>query len=134
MDSLLILYCNVVTIAASSGLNDSEIENMVKEAEANAESDRLRRETIEMANRAESMISDTEKALDDFKDQLDSTEAEKVKQEINNLRAEVVKAGENNTSPEDLKSKIDQLQNSSLKLFEMVYKKRAQDNNNPQDQ
>ncbi|KAI8370511.1 hsp7-like protein [Radiomyces spectabilis] len=113
-----------MTIAASSGLSESEIEAMVQQAEANAEQDRKRRDAIEMANRADSVANDTEKALDDFKDQLDNTEAEKLRTQIQGLREIVTKAQSGDTSVESdaLKSKVDELQQSSLKLFEMVYK------------
>ncbi|CAO3637484.1 unnamed protein product [Cunninghamella blakesleeana] len=119
-----------MTIAASSGLSNDEIENMIQQAEANAEADRARRDTIEMANRADSVMSETEKAMDDFKEQLDKAEADKLREQITNLRAEALKAqaGDAEVKPEELKAKIDELQQSSLKLFEMVYKNRAQQN------
>ncbi|SAL97417.1 hypothetical protein [Absidia glauca] len=119
-----------MTIAASSGLSSDEIENMIQQAEANAEADRARRDTIEMANRADSVMSETEKAMDDFKEQLDKAEAHKLREQITNLRAEALKAqsGEADVKPEELKAKIDELQQSSLKLFEMVYKNRASQN------
>ncbi|ORX54612.1 hsp7-like protein [Hesseltinella vesiculosa] len=120
-----------MTIAASSGLSESEIEAMVKQAEENAEADRRHRDTIEMANRADSVASDTEKALDDFKDQLDNAEAEKLRSQIQSLREQVTLAqgGDTSSSPDDIKAKIDELQQSSLKLFEMVYKQRAAQQN-----
>ncbi|KAI9027221.1 hsp7-like protein [Phycomyces nitens] len=119
-----------MTIAASSGLSSDEIENMINQAEANAESDRARRETIEMANRADSVMTETEKAMDDFKEQLDKAEADKLKEKIVSLRVEAMKAqsGDESVKPEELKSKIDDLQSSSLKLFELVYKNRAAQN------
>ncbi|KAG2206534.1 hypothetical protein INT47_008551, partial [Mucor saturninus] len=119
-----------ITIAASSGLSSDEIEKMVQDAEKNAEADRARRDTIEMANRAESIMSETEKAMEDFKEQVDKSESEKLKEQIEALRAETVKAqaGDTDVQPEHLKEKIDQLQQTSLKLFEMVYKNRAQQN------
>lgn len=129
--TLFLLCCvSIVTIAASSGLSNDEIENMISQAEANAEADRARRETIEMANRADSVMSETEKAMDDFKEQLDSAEAEKLKEKITALRGEALKAqaGDAAVNPEELKAKIDDLQSSSLKLFEMVYKNRAAQN------
>ncbi|KAI8092214.1 hsp7-like protein [Gilbertella persicaria] len=124
-----------MTIAASSGLSNDEIENMIQQAEANAEADRARRETIEMANRADSVMSETEKAMDDFKEQLDKAEAEKLKEKITALRGEALKAqsGDAGVNPEELKAKIDDLQSSSLKLFEMVYKNRAQQNEGASD-
>ncbi|KAI7872700.1 hsp7-like protein [Spinellus fusiger] len=119
-----------ITIAASSGLSSTEIENMIQQAEANAESDRARRETIEMANRADSVMAETEKSMEDFKEQLDKAEAEKLKEKIVALRVEALKAqaGDESLKPEDLKAKIDDLQTSSLKLFELVYKNRAAQN------
>ncbi|KAI8141019.1 mitochondrial matrix atpase [Fennellomyces sp. T-0311] len=119
-----------MTIAASSGLSEDEIESMVKQAEMNAEQDRMRRESIEMANRADSVVGDTEKALNDFKDQLDSGEAEKLRAQLQALREEAAKAqsGDAAVEPTALKAKIDELQQSSLKLFEMVYKQRAAQN------
>lgn len=97
---------------------------MIKQAEANAEQDRLRRESIEMANRADSVVADTEKALNDFKDQLDAAEADKLRTQMQTLREDVAKAqsGDTSVQPSELKAKIDELQQSSLKLFEMVYK------------
>ena len=110
---------------------------MVQEAERNAEADHLRRYTIEMANRAESVMSETEKAMDDFKDQIDAAEADKLRQKIVALKAETAKtqAGDTEVKVEELKAKIDDLQSSSLKLFEMVYKNRAQqqDDSQPKD-
>ncbi|KAF7724336.1 70-kilodalton heat shock protein [Apophysomyces ossiformis] len=116
-----------MTIAASSGLTESEIDSMVKQAEENAERDKQRRDAIEMANRADSVVNDTEKALNDFKDQLDSSEADKLRAQMQGLREEVARAqgGDESINPADLKSKIDELQQSSLKLFELVYKQRA---------
>ncbi|KAI8359090.1 hsp7-like protein [Choanephora cucurbitarum] len=123
-----------ITIAASSGLSNDEIEKMVQEAERNAEADRLRRDAIEMSNRAESVMSETEKAMDDFKDQIDAAEADKLRQKIVALKAETAKtqAGDTEVKVEELKAKIDDLQSSSLKLFEMVYKNRAQQQDDPQ--
>ncbi|OAD77932.1 hypothetical protein PHYBLDRAFT_180049 [Phycomyces blakesleeanus NRRL 1555(-)] len=119
-----------MTIAASSGLSESEIEAMVRQAEENAETDRRYRETIEMANRADSVVHDTDKALEDFKDQLDASEAEGLRSQMQTIREEVAKAqaGDASVQPDDLKAKIDSLQQASLKLFEMVYKKRAGQN------
>ncbi|CAO3648702.1 unnamed protein product [Cunninghamella echinulata] len=124
-----------LTIAASSGLSNDEIENMIQQAEANAEADRARRDTIEMANRADSVMSETEKAMEDFKEQLDKAEADKLREQITNLRSEALKAqaGEADIKPDELKAKIDELQQSSLKLFEMVYKNRAQQNEGSSD-
>ncbi|KAI7874220.1 hypothetical protein K492DRAFT_174726 [Lichtheimia hyalospora FSU 10163] len=88
-----------------------------------------------MANRADSVMSETEKAMDDFKEQLDKAEAEKIKAKITELREEAMKAQSGDVAnPEELKAKIDDLQQSSLKLFEMVYKNRAAQDGGDQQQ
>jgi molecular chaperone DnaK len=113
-----------MSIVASSGLSDNEIENMIKESEQFAESDAKRKNAIEATNAAESVISETEKHMTDFKDQLDGTEAEKIRGLITQLR-DTMAQGEN-AEPEDIKKQSTDLQQSSLKLFEMVYKNKAQ--------
>ncbi len=60
-----------IRIEASSGLSDNEIENMVKDAEAHAEEDQKRREAVESRNRLDSLVYQTEKNLEDWKDSLD---------------------------------------------------------------
>ncbi|KAJ1559149.1 70-kilodalton heat shock protein [Cladochytrium tenue] len=114
-----------ITLAASSGLSKSEIENMVSEAEAHAESDRQRRDVIEESNKAESACHETEKAMDDFKDSLDAAEAERLRGKIAELRAFLAQ-GADSLTPEAIKEKTGDLQKDSLKLFEMVYKKQQQ--------
>lgn len=113
-----------MSIVASSGLSDNEIENMIKESEQFAESDAKRKNAIEATNAAESVISETEKHMSDFKDQLDGSEAEKIRGLITQLR-DTMAQGEN-AEPEDIKKQSTDLQQSSLKLFEMVYKNKAQ--------
>ncbi|RKO91800.1 heat shock protein 70 family [Blyttiomyces helicus] len=115
-----------LTIAASSGLSDAEISNMINQAEQFAESDKKRKDVIESSNKAESIIHETEKAMGDFKDQIDAAESEKIRALITELREVLAKSPEDNT-PEGIKEKADEVQNASLKLFEMVYKKRASD-------
>lgn len=117
-----------ITIAASSGLSESEIENMIQDAEKFAETDKERKNLIEASNSADSVINDTEKAMTDFKDQLDAAEADKLKTQISELREVVSKAqggDETGLTSEEIKKKTGELQQASLKLFELVYKKRA---------
>lgn len=121
-----------ITIASGSGLSDSEIENMVSDAEKYAESDKGRKSAIEMANRADSVVNDTEKALKEFEDRLDKTEAEQIKTKIADLREYIAKnqTGEGEASAEDLKAKTDELQNASLTLFDKMHKARAESSGN----
>ncbi|TPX43954.1 hypothetical protein SeMB42_g04505 [Synchytrium endobioticum] len=113
-----------ITIAASSGLSDSEIENMIRQAETHAEADKKRKDVIEASNHAEQIINDTEKAMGDFKDQLDKEEESKIREKIKELR-EILSQGPDDLDAETIKSKYGDVQQSSLKLFEMVYKKKS---------
>ncbi|KAG0374633.1 Stress-70 protein, mitochondrial [Mortierella sp. AD032] len=112
-----------MSIVASSGLSKDEIENMIRDSEKFAEADRKKKEQIEATNHAESVISETEKNMEEFKGQLDASEAEKIKEQITKLR-EVLQKGDN-VEAEDIKKDVSELQQGSLKLFEMVYKKNA---------
>ncbi|KAL1678978.1 heat shock protein 70 family [Schizophyllum commune] len=115
-----------MTIASSSGLNDSDIERMVSDAEQYAEADKARRALIEEANKADSVCADTEKALNEFKDQVDATEKEKVTALIAELRELAVKgqAGDASVTADTIREKISETQNASLGLFQKVYEKR----------
>jgi molecular chaperone DnaK len=116
-----------ITLASGSGLSDSEIESMVEDAERYQESDKERKNAIEAANRADSVLNDTEKALKEFEDRLDKTEAEKIREKIASLREFVTKsqAGEGEASAADLKEKTEDLQNASLTLFDQMHRARA---------
>ncbi|KAF9336908.1 Stress-70 protein, mitochondrial [Linnemannia elongata] len=112
-----------MSIVASSGLSKDEIENMIRDSEKFAEADRKKKEQIEATNHAESVISETEKNMDEFKGQLDASEADKIKEQITKLR-EVLAKGDN-VEAEEIKKDVSELQQGSLKLFEMVYKKHS---------
>ncbi|CAG8804884.1 8298_t:CDS:2, partial [Cetraspora pellucida] len=120
-----------ITITAQSGLNKDEIENMIHEAERHAEADREKKESIESLNRADSVISDIEKSMAEFKDQLDAAEAENIKSQIQSLRDLTAKAQSEDVKAADINAKISEVQSSSLKLFEMAYKKARRGAENP---
>src|SRR6266516_3190556 len=80
-----------ITIASGSGLSESEIENMVNDAEKYGQQDKERKAAIEAANRADSVLNDTEKALKEFEDKLDKAEADSIKEKIATLREFVAK-------------------------------------------
>merc|ERR1712228_428472 len=115
-----------IVIQSSGGLNKDEIENMVREAEANAEADKINRERVEAINQAEGILHDTESKMDEFKDQLPSEDTAKMKEKIAEVREKL--ADKENMDPEVIKQTVSELQQSSLKLFEMAYKKMAADN------
>ncbi|CAG8720818.1 12069_t:CDS:2, partial [Dentiscutata heterogama] len=97
-----------------------------------ADADREKKESIEALNRADSVVSDIEKSMAEFKDQLDSSEAENIKSQIQSVRDLTTKAqGGEDVKAEDINAKISELQTSSLKLFEMAYKKRSAENPQP---
>merc|ERR1719381_194896 len=114
-----------IVIQSSGGLSKDEIENMVRDAEANAEADKLNRERVEAINQAEGILHDTESKMDEFKDQLPSEDVAKMKEKIQEVRDKL--QDKENMDPEDIKKTVSDLQQSSLKLFEMAYKKMAAD-------
>ncbi|KAI0090713.1 heat shock protein 70 family [Irpex rosettiformis] len=119
-----------MTIASSSGLSDKDIERMVEESEKYAETDKARKVIIEEANKADSVCADTEKAMNEFKDQLDATEKEKVEKLVTELRAIAVKgqAADESVTVDVIREKISETQQASLGLFQKVYEKRAAEN------
>ncbi|KAG6850874.1 hypothetical protein H0H93_007492 [Arthromyces matolae] len=125
-----------MTIASSSGLSDKDIEKMVADAERFAEADKERRSLIEEANRASSVSTDTEKALNEFKDQLDTAEKEKVAKLVEELRELATKGQSQDSSvtAQAIKEKIDETQNASLNLFKKVYEKRSAEQSSQQEQ
>ena len=114
-----------IVIQSSGGLSKDEIERMIVEAQENAEADVKRKETIESRNSAEQMINDTEKNLDEFKDQLETEQVDELKEKITSLREFV---GNDNATAEDIRKEAGDLQAASLKVFEIAYKKKAAEN------
>ncbi|XP_018012862.1 heat shock 70 kDa protein cognate 5 [Hyalella azteca] len=112
-----------IVIQSSGGLSKEEIENMVRKAEQYAAEDKKKRELIEAINQGESIIHDTESKLDEFKDQLPADEVSKLKTDIQAVRELI--AIKDSADPEEIKKKVTELQQASLKLFEMAYKKMA---------
>ena len=106
-----------ITIQASGGLSDDDIEQMVKDAEENAESDKERRELIEAKNQAESLIHSTEKSMEDHADKVDPTTIEAIELAISALKddLETENAGK-------IKSGIQNVTDAAMKLGEAIYK------------
>ena len=106
-----------ITIQASGGLSDDDIEQMVKDAEENAESDKERRELIEAKNQAESLIHSTEKSMEDHSDKVDPTTIEAIELAISALKddLETENAGK-------IKSGIQNVTDAAMKLGEAIYK------------
>ncbi|KAG5933524.1 hypothetical protein E4U53_000958 [Claviceps sorghi] len=119
-----------ITIASGSGLSDNEIQQMVEDSEKYAESDKERKSAIEAANRAHSVLNDTERALTDYADKLDKTEADAIKEKLNSLREFITKnqSGEGTATAAEIKQKTDELQMASLNLFDKMHKGRNESN------
>ncbi len=106
-----------ITIAASGGLTDEDIERMVKDAEANAESDKTRRELVEAKNQAESLIHSTNKSLAEHGDKVDASTVEAIELAIGALE-ESLKSEE----PGKIRSGIQNVMDASMRLGEAIYK------------
>ncbi|VDL19274.1 unnamed protein product [Hymenolepis diminuta] len=116
-----------IVIQSSGGLSKDEIENMVRNAEQYAAADKERRDMVEAINHAEGIAHDTESKMEEYKEHLPQEEREKLTKQIAELR-ETLNNKENLTA-EGLKKATDDLQQSSLKLFEIAYKKMAESRN-----
>ncbi len=108
-----------ITITASSGLTDAEIEQMVKDAEVHAEEDKQKREEVETRNRADSLVYETEKNLQEFGDKVDDATKEKV-----NAAVERVKQALEANNNAEIKSATDDLMQiwheASAKLYQQT--------------
>jgi molecular chaperone DnaK len=110
-----------ITITSSGGLSDEEIDKMMKEAEANAEEDRKRKESVESRNQADQLIYTTEKTIKDLGDKVDAAEIDKANAAKDNLQ-EALKGDDLeaiNKATEELNEVVQQL---SVKLYEQAAK------------
>lgn len=110
-----------IVIRSSGGLSKEDIENMIRQAEKFAEEDKQKKEVIEAVNQAESILHDTESKIDEYKAQLPQEEMDKLKEKIAKTRE--ILANKENIDPKAIKDATNELQQASLKLFEMAYKK-----------
>jgi len=105
-----------IRIQASGGLDDTDIERMVQEAEANAESDKKRRSDVETRNQAEALVHGAEKAIDDLGDKADSEAKAEVEAGVEELREAL--SGED---IEMISEKSASLSQSMMKMGEATY-------------
>ena len=108
-----------IQIKASGGLSDEDIEKMVKDAEANADSDKKKLEAIEARNNADSIVHSTEKSLKEHGTKIPKEDKEKIEKSLEGLK-EVLKDEKSETSV--LKEKTEALMQDSMKLGEIMYK------------
>lgn len=115
-----------IRIQASGGLSDADIDQMVKDAEANAENDKTRKELVEAKNHAEALIHTTEKSIKDLGDKVNTADKEAIEREIGALKTAL--------EAEDLtviKEKTESLMQASMKLGEAMYKQQQAEQPQP---
>ena len=110
-----------IAIQASGGLSEAEIDKMVKEAEANATEDKKRRELIEAKNQADSLVYSTEKSVKEHGDKISADDKAAIEKALEEL-----KTAANSEDAENIKAKINDLQQAAMKFGEAMYK--AQEN------
>lgn len=106
-----------ITIKSDGGLSKDEIEKMIKDAEANREADKKKRELVDAKNQAESMIDSATKSIKEHGDKIDSADKDAVEAAKNAL-AEAVKTDD----VEEIKSKLQTLTEAAMKIGEAIYK------------
>ena len=107
-----------IRIQASGGLSDSDIEKMVKDAEAHAAEDKKRREGVEARNQAESLIHSTEKSLKDYGDKVSEADRNAISDAIASLKT-AIEASE--PDADDIKAKTQVLTEAAMKLGQAIY-------------
>jgi molecular chaperone DnaK len=115
-----------IRIESSSGLNDQDIERMVKEAELHAEEDKKERERAEVRNEADSMIYATEKNIKDLGDKVNAADKAKTEEAIADLR-KALESGD----IQSIKDKTEALKQVSYKIAEEIYKQQAASGQQP---
>jgi molecular chaperone DnaK len=106
-----------IKIQASGGLSDDEIDKMVKDAEANAESDKQKREEVDVKNQANSLTFEVEKNLKEHGDKISAEDKSKIESDLKDLKEAVEK-----NELEAIKQKTQELTQSSMKMGEAMYK------------
>ncbi len=116
-----------IQIQASGGLSEEEIQKMVKDAEANKESDKKKRESVDARNQADTIIHATEKNLKEHGSKINETEKKAIETAVSDLRNALKRA-----DIEEVKKKTQALIQASMKLGEAVYKSQQKpDGKNP---
>ncbi|MFD1342657.1 molecular chaperone DnaK [Litorisediminicola beolgyonensis] len=111
-----------ITIQASGGLSDEDIEQMVKDAEQNAEADKKRRDLVEARNQAESLIHSTEKSIEDHGDKVDPSTVEAIELAVAALKDELEK-----DDADKIRAGIQNVTEAAMKLGEAIYKAQQSD-------
>ena len=111
-----------IRIESSSGLSDTEIDEMVKDAESNAEEDKTKKESVETRNNADSLVYSTEKSIEEYGDSVSAEDREAIQSAIDKLK-ETLKS----ENIEAIKADTEALTTASHKLAEAMYAQAAAD-------
>ena len=106
-----------IKIQASGGLSDEEIDKMVKDAEANAETDKKKREEVDVKNQADSLVFQVEKNIKEHGDKISPEDKSKIEADLKDLKEALEK-----NDAEAIKQKTQDLTQSSMKMGEAMYK------------
>ena len=117
-----------ITIQASGGLSEDEIDKMVKEAEDNAESDKERKELVESKNQAESLIHGTEKSIEEHGDKVDGATVEAIELSIKALKETL-----ESDDAEKIRARCQDVTEASMKLGEAIYKSESENSETESD-
>jgi molecular chaperone DnaK len=112
-----------ITIQSSGGLNDAEIEKMVRDAETNAAADEQKRALIEAKNKADNIIYSTEKSLKEYGDKIPAAEKSSIEQSIVDLRSALEK-----DDLDAINNGIETVTQAAMKIGQSVYSQSAQEN------
>ena len=117
-----------ITIQASGGLSEEEIDKMVQDAEENAESDKAKKDLVEAKNQAESLIHSTEKSIEEHSDKVDPSTIEAME-----LSMKALKEVLDSDDAEKIKARSQDLTEASMKMGEAIYKAEANKNDGESD-
>ena len=117
-----------ITIQASGGLSEDDIDKMVKEAEENAESDKERKELVESKNQAESLIHGTEKSIEEHGDKVDGATVEAIELSIKALKETL-----ESDDAEKIRARCQDVTEASMKLGEAIYKSETENSETEPD-
>ena len=111
-----------IQIQASGGLSDADIEQMVKDAEANKEADKKKRESVDVRNQADNLVHSIDKQLKEHGEKLSAEDKTTLEEDINALKESL-----KSDNSDDIKDKVKSLTESAMKLGEAVYKQQQED-------
>lgn len=116
-----------ITIRSSGGLSDSDIDRMVKEAEAAREADKKKREVIDLKNEADTMTYNTDKQLQEHGSRIPDSVKDQVRGDINSVNEALT-----TDNPEKIREALERLKNSSMEIGKAIYSQQNNDSSNQQ--